>query len=104
MDTMKNLETFDRKSILDSTMKMELLKAWTFNLRQEISEGVVVTTDAIGSLERARDALEVAKHFLLSEPVSESVNDMVYHQLITEVMDLINGVGLCLMAMEDLGD
>jgi hypothetical protein len=82
-------------------MKMELLKAWTFDLKEKISNGSVEQSDAIESLERASDALDVAKHFLLSEPVSESVNDLVYHRLVTEVMDLSNGVNLCLLAMKD---
>lgn len=96
MDTIKNL------AILDSTMKMELLKAWTFDLKKKISVGGIEPSDATQSLRSASDALKVAEHFLSSDSVSGSVNDIVYHRLITEVMDLINGVDLCLIAIEDL--
>ena len=104
MDTMKNLETFDTKSVLDSTMKMELLKAWTFELTEKISNGAVEASDAIESLERASDALDVARHYLLSDAVAESVNEIVYHRLVTEVLDISNGINLCLTAMKDLSD
>ena len=104
MDAMKSLETLDTKSVLDSTMKMELLKAWTFDLHKQISDDGIEPTDAIESLSRARDALRVAKHFILSDSVSGSINDIVYHRLVTEVMDLLNGVNLCLEAMRKAKD
>lgn len=104
MDSIKSLETFKTKSILDSTMKMELLKAWVFNLKDDLDNVGVEPSDIIDSLTGARDALEVARHFLLTDAVAGSVNDIVHYRLTSEVMDLINGVNLCIVATKKLVD
>ena len=96
---MKNQETLRTKSTLDSTMKTELMKAWAFDLKRKVSSAGIETADA---LESASDALKVAEHFLLLDSVSESVDYVVHQRLVTEVMDLINGINLCVIAIEDL--
>ena len=64
-------------------------------------EREIVSSEVLSSLRQSKEAMEVAKSFLASAPVANSINELVHHQLLAEVFDVIAGVDLCIRTIED---
>jgi len=57
--------------------------------------------EALQSLRQAKEALSVAKSFMASWAVGESINEIVYYKLFQQTEDTINGVSLCIETLEN---